>query len=100
MAQKSENSGSTPSLRLIVTGRVQQVTKRSGQHGDTFRTLLKTPAPDAYSTPGTFEVRSRQRIGAEGQEVQIECDLMGYARSFVTKEGETVRTSELVLQAA
>jgi hypothetical protein len=89
-----------PGLRLIVTGRIQQVTKRSGATGDTFRTLVKTPAPDSYSSPGTFEVRSRQRIGSEGQEVKIECDLMGYARSYESKDGDTVRTAEHVLQAA
>lgn len=100
MSQKDGSTGSTPTLRLIVAGRVQQVTSRTSNGVQTFRTLLKTPAPDAYSSPGTFEVRSRKRIGAEGQEVQVECDLMGYARSFETKGGETVRTAELVLQAA
>lgn len=100
MSQKNGTEGSLPALRLVVTGRIQQVVKRSGQTGDTFRTLLKTPAPDVYSAPGTFEVRSRHRIGTEGQEVRVECDLLGYARSFQTKDGDTVRTAELVLQAA
>lgn len=97
---REQNAGSQPALRLVITGRIQQVTKRQGASGDTFKTLLKTPAADAYSPPGTFEVRSRHRIGAEGQEVSVECDLMGYARSYANKDGETVRTSEIVLQAA
>lgn len=100
MAQSTESKGSTPALRLVLTGRIQQVVKRNGPSGETFRTMLKTPAPDAYSSPGTFEVRSRKRIGSEGQEVAVECDLLGYARSFETKDGETVRTAEHVLQAA
>lgn len=86
-------------LRLVITGRIQQVTKRAGANGDTYSTLIKTPAPDAYSSPGTFVVRSRKRIGAEGSQVEVECDLLGYARSYETKDGETVRTAEHVLQA-
>jgi hypothetical protein len=86
-------------LRVVILGRVQQVTKRSGANGDTYLTLLRTPAPDAYSSPGTFLVRSKKRIAAEGAQVEVECDLLGYARSYETKDGETVRTAEHVLQA-
>lgn len=97
MSQKPDQA---PQLRLIITGRVQLVTRKTGPSGETFRTLVKTPAPDAYSSPGTFEVRSRKRLGAEGQEISVECDLLGYARSYKTEEGDTVRTAEAVLQAA
>ena len=101
MAQNQSQTGAqTPTLRLVITGRVQQVMKRNGPSGEVFKTLLKTPAPDAYSSPGTFEVRSRKRIGGEGQEVTVECDLLGYARSYDNKDGETVRTAEHILQAA
>jgi hypothetical protein len=100
MSQKDVSSAAKPALRLVVTGRIQQVTQRNGSAGTTFRTLLKTPATDPYSSPGTFEVRSRKRIGSEGQDVEVECDLLGYARSYNTKDGEAVKTAELVLQAA
>lgn len=96
MAQNETQSGIRPALRLVVAGRIQSVKK----HNETYRTLLKTAAPDAYSPPGTFEVRSRRRLGSEGQEIEVECDLLGYARSFESKAGETVRTAEHVLQAA
>ena len=99
MAQAKEAS-INPGLRLVVVGRVQSVTRRSGPNGDVYKTVVRTPAPDAYSSPGTFEVRSRSRIGAEGQQIEVECDLLGYARSYETKDGETVRTAEHVLQAA
>jgi len=99
MAQTPAASAAVPVLQLIVKGRVQAVTRHQGANGETFRTLLRTPAPDSYSSPGTFEVRSRRRIGQEGQEVEVACDLLGFARSFSTKAGETVRTAEHVLQA-
>jgi hypothetical protein len=100
MSQTVSQSGAFPALRLVVSGRIQQVVKRQTQAGDVFKTLIKTPAPDSYSSPGTFEVRSRKRLGSEGQEVSVECDLMGYARQYENKDGETVKTSEHVLQAA
>lgn len=100
MSQQEVQNGGQPALRLVVTGRVQQVMKRQTAKGDVFKTLVKTPAPDAYSSPGTFEIRSHRRLGAEGSEITVECDLLGYARSYETKDGETVRTSEHVLQAS
>lgn len=89
-----------PALRLIVIGRVAQVTKHAGRDGDVFKHLIRTPATDPYSSPGTFEVRARRRIGSEGQEVSVECDLLGYARAYSTKDGEQVKTAEHVLQVA
>lgn len=100
MAQSPAQEMGTPAaLRLWIFGRVDRVTKRTTQNGDTYRTLIKAPAPDQYTPGGTFEVRSRKRIGAEGQEVRIEVELIGYARSYDSKAGETVRTAEHVLQA-
>jgi len=89
-----------PQLRVVVVGRIAHVSQRQSPRGTVFRTLVKTPAPDPYSQPGTFEVRSDRRIGSQGDEVSVECDLMGYARSYEAKDGATVRTSEVVLQAS
>jgi len=93
-------SPARPALRLVITGQIQAVRSRDGEKGKVFHTLLKTPAFDAYSSPGTFEVRSRSRLGTEGAEVTIECDLLGYSRSYKTQDGDSVRTAEHVLQAA
>jgi len=93
-------SPARPALRLVITGQVQSVRTRDGERGKVFHTLLKTPAVDQYSSPGTFEVRSRTRIGTEGAEVTVECDLLGYSRSYKGQDGDTVRTAEHVLQAA
>ena len=86
----------TPMLRIA--GRVQQVTKRSGQNGDTYRTLIRTPAEDEFSSPGTWELRSKRRLGGEGQMIEVECELHGYARSYENKDGDTVRTAEIVAE--
>jgi len=96
MAQAQNQS----TLRLVVRGRIAHITQRNGESGTTFRTLLRTPAADEYSPPGTFELRSKRRLGATGDEVEVECDLLGYVRSYQNKEGQTVRTAEHVLQVA
>lgn len=89
-------------LQVTITGLVQQVTQReSAAGGTTFLMLVKTPAPDQFSSPGTFEIRSRKRLGQKGSMIEVLCDLIGYARSYERKsDGETVRTAEAVLQAA
>ena len=98
MAQSEQST--TTGLRLVVRGQVAAVTRKETKSGTIYLTLLKTPAPDQYATPGTFEVRSKRAIGQKGTEVEVECDLLGYSRSYENKAGETVRTAEHVLQAA
>lgn len=90
----------TPSLRLVVCGQVAEVRRKSGKNGDVYLTLLKTPALDKYSSPGTFEVRSRRPLGQRGTEIEVECDLLGYQRNYTDKDNNTVRTAEHVLQAS
>jgi hypothetical protein len=86
-------------LRVQLVGRIKSATKRNSTNGTTFRTLINTPAPDAYGHPGTYEVRSLSSLGQIGSEVSVTCDLKGYARSYDGKDGETVNTAEHVLQA-
>jgi len=98
----AENStGARSALTLVVSGRVAQVTQRAGQNGATFFTLLKTPAVDEFSSPGTFEIRSKRRLGSEGATIEVQCDVLGFSRSYERKaDGETVKTAEIVLQAS
>lgn len=90
---------SSPLLQVKVFGRVESQAKKSGKGGDFFVTLLKTPAPDSFSSPGTFEIRSKQPLGSRGSEIEVLCDLRGYSRSYKDKDGVTVQTAEAVLQA-
>lgn len=43
---------------------------------------LTTPAPDAYSKPQTFQLRSKAQLGQNGQEITVTCRLDGYLESF------------------
>lgn len=93
--------GATPNaghLVVNIVGRVVGVTRRTGQSGDTFRTLVRTPAPDPYSSPATYELRSKRRLGQEGGVIEVQAQLIGYSRSYESKDGDRVSTAEHVLQ--
>lgn len=97
MAQTEAVKAST--LRLTLAGRIKSSTRKTTANGTTFRTLLNTPAPDAYGHPGTFEVRSLNSLGKAGDEWVGTVELKGYSRSYDNKDGDTVQTAEHVLQA-
>lgn len=96
MAQPTQT---TSALRVSLNGLITGATQRVTPSGTTFRTLVKTPAPDHFSNPSTFEVRSKTRLGKPGDMLEVNCELLGYSRSYGNKDGETVRTAEVVLQA-
>ncbi len=86
-----------------VAGRIAASRRINGANGATFRTVLKQPAPDQYSSPSTIEVRSTERIGAVGDEVSIAVRIGGYSRSYRPKDdptGAPIATAENVLEFA
>lgn len=87
-----------------IAGRIQGQRRITGASGTHYRTLLKLPAPDAYSAPSTVEVRSDERLGQAGDEISIFVNVGGFPRSFESKgpDGDPVRvtTAENVLHFA
>lgn len=68
-----------PANQIVqIAGRIEGVSK----YQDTVSTLVKTPAPDAYSHPSTLELRSKARIGQIGEEIAVACRLSGVPRKF------------------
>ena len=57
---------SLPLGQARIAGRIDSMRRNLGQAGSVYRTLLKLPAPDSYSSPSTVEVRSTERLGAQG----------------------------------
>lgn len=96
--QRAASAPNTGRLYVGITGRVVSVTRRQTQQGDSFRTLVRTPAPDPYSSPATFELRSKRRLGQEGGVIEVQAELVGYSRSYESKDGDRVATAEHVLQ--
>jgi hypothetical protein len=90
----------TPGVVRLV-GRVEN-SRQTGTDRKTFRTLLVTPAADAFSHPSTVEVRSAGRLGTPGNEVDVLCSVIGF-RNRPRKNMETGEvyppSAQIVLQA-
>lgn len=63
-------------MQVMVRGRVDA----SRSHEGTRYTRITTPAPDAYSRPQVVEIRSKQQLGAKGEEVTVLATLGGFTR--------------------
>ena len=72
-------------MTFHAVGRVEHVAKFQ----DSITTLIKTPAPDAYSHPSTIAVRSKSRLGAIGDEISVVCRVAGVPRTFNRTDKET-----------
>lgn len=100
-ALKSQNAPVLQAGQARIAGRLVGLRSRNGQDGRTFYNLFKLPAPDAYSSPQTVEVRSKERLGARDDDLSIVVQVGGYARSYKARddEGETaqVQTAEVTL---
>lgn len=59
-------------------GRIESHRMYNGQ----YFTEFATPAPDAYSKPQTFQLRSKSQLGQPGQEITVLCRLEGFLESF------------------
>jgi len=58
-------------------------------HNGNYYSELTTPAPDAYSKPQTFQLRSKTQLGQNGQELVVVCRLDGYLESFSFRNKQT-----------
>lgn len=88
-----------PIVRL--TGRIEQVRSINTTEGRAFSILVKLPAPDAFSSPATVSVRSRERMGQPGDEFNAEVQVGGYGRTYKAEDEDgrkiDVRTADNTL---
>lgn len=99
--QSPEQRRSLKPCQAIIAGRVAHVRVLADKQGEVngFVTIMNTPAPDAYSHPGSHEILSRRRLGKVGEDVSVHVTLSGFKRSFTMKNGETVQTVDNKLRA-
>lgn len=73
-------------MHVIVKGRIESSKTHDGKRN----TKIMTPAADEYSRPQLVEVRSKQRVGENGDLVTLNCLLGGYQRkAYQVKDKET-----------
>jgi hypothetical protein len=67
-------------------------------------TVIQTPAPDSYSQPSSFRVRSATPLGANAQEIELDCSISGFVRpkTFTNKSGQqqTIQEPNVFIDAA
>lgn len=68
--------------QAFISGRVTFRRRIKTTDGSYFMTVLKTPAADSFSHPGTVEVMSDQSIGSPGDDWSGIVQLSGYPRSY------------------
>lgn len=93
--QDIPRSSLKPGQALIV-GRISDV-KRTEK---AVYTIVQTPAPDSYSSPGNHEITSTRMIGKPGEDVRIVVNLGGYRRGYTDKHGERQTAVDNVLRLA
>lgn len=78
---------------VFVVGKVEAVRRYEGK----FYTRVVSPAPDLYSQPSILEIRSKARLGAIDDELNIEARLGGYKRkAYRVTDKETGEQTNLI----
>jgi hypothetical protein len=78
-------------LKITIQGKLIEQRKDE----DVYYTVLIMAAPDGYSQPKPFEIRSRRSLGNKGEVVTIDCEVGSYykrAYDLIDKQtGEFLR---------
>ena len=78
---ETDEKGIASGITVEIKGRIKSFKKVQPKNGNDFvSTLITRPAKDAYSHPTTFSVNSLSRIGAEGADIALKCELRPYVR--------------------
>lgn len=89
MSTQAAESRTAPRVgETIIKGRLVQ-SRRPTASGGYWETLIILPAPDAYSSPSTVAVLSKNRLGEKDEEVSVHVRVGGYKRSYKTTDPET-----------
>lgn len=68
------------SISFSITGRIDDSQFDNSNGNNTYRTLITTAAPDAYSQPSSYKVISDVALGAIGSEVNLDVTMTGFVR--------------------
>ena len=98
MSTEKKQSLSSNDLRLKLNGKLDKVERYDGQYGPIYESLIVLPAPDAYSSPARFAVRSSSQLGKEGQPVEVPVVIK--SRYWKSQKGKVNHTPELWLDEA
>ncbi|MEA3301074.1 MAG: hypothetical protein U9R22_12695 [Pseudomonadota bacterium] len=72
-------------MRFQLTGKIESCDFHNGVH----TTILVTPAPDAYSQPSSYKLKSDNMLGQPGQEITADIAMRGFIRRKPYKDKNT-----------
>ena len=80
-------------LQVQIMGKIAGLRRKSTDSGTVHFTLVKTPAADEFSSPGTFELESKAALGKVGEFIDVPVELHGYPNGYNTRDGEAVKSA-------
>jgi hypothetical protein len=81
----SSQKAAIPAGHAFLKGRIANRRRMNGADGTYWLSVVKLPAKDEFSHPGTVEVMSRHPIGEVGDDWSGTVEITGYPRSFNSK---------------
>jgi hypothetical protein len=76
---------SPPVGQSFLKGRIANRRRINGSEGTYWLSVVRLPAKDEFSHPGTVEVMSRSPVGEVGDDWSGTVEITGYPRSFNSK---------------
>lgn len=73
--------------QTVISGRLEDTSSFESKGQRVHESLIKTPAPDEYSHPGTLMVQSKYKLGNKGEQVTVHCECTGFPQSWTDKDG-------------
>lgn len=85
-------------LKLRLSGKLDKIEKFDGQNGPIYESLIILPAPDAYTSPPRFAIKSTTQLGKQGATVDIAVFIK--SRYWKANSGKINHSPELWLDEA
>ena len=78
-----------PVPEATIYGRIAHRRRIQTKNGPQFIHVVKLPAPDAFTSPNTVELRGLKSLGDVGDDITVKVRLGGYGRSYKATDAET-----------
>ena len=72
-------------MKVQLTGRIESQDFYNGN----YTTVIATPAPDAYSQPSSYKIRSSNQLGSVKSEITVWVEISGFVKDKPYKDRQT-----------
>lgn len=78
-----------PVPETLLHGRIANRRRIQTKNGPQVVHVVKLPAPDAFTSPQTVELRGSKSLGEVGDDITVKVRIGGYGRSYKATDAET-----------